>query len=74
MKFLVFIVLLIVALAQFLKADTVMSEPELLTYRPNGYTVYVSCINGYKYMFFRETVIQMTEKESNRYSVPVACK
>lgn len=74
MKFLAFIVLLMIVFAQFIKADTQMSEPEVLEFKPNGYTVYVSCIDWYKYMFFRETVIQMTEKESNRYSVPVACK
>lgn len=79
MKFLVFILLLMVVLAQFLKADTIMSEPEVLIYKPNGYTVYVSCVDGYKYMFFRETVVQMTEKNkefggSKATSVPISCK
>lgn len=79
MKFLVFILLLMLVLAQFLKADTIMSEPEVLNFKVNGYTVYTSCIDGYKYMFFRETVVQMTEKNkefggSKATSVPISCK
>ena len=73
MKFLTFIVLLMLVLAQFLKADTQMSEPEDLNFKPNGYTVYVSCINGYKYMFYRETVIQMFER-LHTTAVPIYCK
>ena len=61
MKFLTFIVLLMLVLAQFLKTDTIISEPEIMEFKQNGYTVYVSCIDGHKYMFFRETVVQMTE-------------
>ncbi len=79
MKFLVFILLLMLVLAQFLKADTIMSEPEDLNFKVNGYTVYTSCIDGYMYMFYRETVIQMTEKNkefggSKATSVPISCK
>lgn len=39
----------------------------------DGYTVYVSCINGYKYMFYRETVIQMFERLHTTV-VPIYCK
>ena len=60
MKFLAFIVLLMVVLAQLLKADTLMSEPDDLNFKVSGYTVYTSCIDGYMYLFYRETVIQMT--------------
>jgi hypothetical protein len=79
MKFLAFIILLMVVLAQFIKADTQNEEPKILLSKPNGYAVYVSCIDGYKYMFYRATVIQMTEKnkeseDSKLTSIPVSCK
>lgn len=74
MKFLAFIIIAMLVLAQFLKADTIkMSEPELLASKPNGYTVYVSCIDGYKYMFFRDTVVQMFER-LHTTAVPICCK
>ena len=79
MKFLTFIVLLMLVLAQFLKADTQMSEPEDLNFKVNWYTVYTFCIDGYMYVFYRDTVIQMTQinKESGSSrvtSIPVSCK
>ena len=61
MKFLTFIVLLMLVLAQFLKADTTISEPEDLNFKINGYTVYTSCIDWYMYIFYRETVIKVTQ-------------
>ena len=74
MKFLAFIIIAMLVLAQFLKADTIQtSEPELLTSKPNGYNIYVSCIDGYKYMFYRDTVVQMFIK-LHTTAVPISCK
>lgn len=77
MKSVKLIFLFLVGLSQFIKADTVMSEPEVLEHKPNGYTIYVYCINGYKYMFFRTSVIQMFKEYRQGglvESIPISCK
>lgn len=73
MKNLMFIVLLVLTLVSFSKADKLTSEPEIL-YKTNLYTVY--CIEGYKWLKWNTAtnVPQQMFKENNSRSIPVSCR
>lgn len=80
MKTLLFILLFLVALSQYLKADNI-KEPdvgeikvikELINY---GNHNFILCIEGYQWLKFSSHVPQQMFKENNNNrSVPVSCK
>lgn len=78
MKTLLIIVLFLVTLSQYLKADNI-KEPEILNkYSIDRNIVYIVCFDGYKYMltsvYGGANITQIFKENNNNRSVPVSCK
>lgn len=80
MKTLLFIVLLLVTIVSFYRADKIdTKEPEIINkFSIDGYSVYITCFDGYKYVITRvlggTNVTQMFKENDNNRSVPVSCR
>lgn len=73
MKNLLFIILLIVTIVSFSKADNIHSEPEIV-YETKLYTVY--CIENYKWLKWNRmdtSPQQMFKESASARTIPVDC-
>lgn len=80
MKIILIIILFLVSLSQYLKADKIkIKEPEILhQYNIDRHNVYIICLDGYKYILTSVsggTNITQMFKESSSASrtIPVDC-
>lgn len=81
MKTLLFIVLLLVTIVSFSRADKIdAKEPEIINKFSiiDGHNFYIACFDGYRYVITRVSggtnVTQMFKENDNNRSVPVSCR